>query len=163
MFSGGRGSPRVFFQAQISTYWKSWKNTAPPGVDNGGIVDVSVPFNQLTPQQQEAVGHIKEADEKEGLKVDIDNKVTVQGEALSGVHAPAKSTVPSSPFKASVPYCRTRRLLPRHQILLLPQARLSRLAPRNPPSPPQSQKSFLASSTVPLPLPSMESLTSTRI
>ncbi len=81
------GDPLAFTPKQRDGYWKKWASN--PGQESSGMMDITVPFEQLSPAQQEAAELIQKADEKDHLHTTLDGTVMVQAEPGVEVVLPA--------------------------------------------------------------------------
>ena len=70
--------PLAFTPEQRDRYWKEW--AANPGQSSSVVMDVTVPFEQLSSAQQEAAEMIQTANEKDHNKTTLSGTVMVQEE-----------------------------------------------------------------------------------
>ena len=72
------GDPLAFTKAQKESYWKKW--VLNPGQSSSGMMDVTVPFEQLSSGQQEAAEMMQEDNEKRNFHTMLGGTVMVQFE-----------------------------------------------------------------------------------
>ena len=70
--------PLALTDAQQKAYWKKWADNPEQG--GSGMMDVTVPFDQLSSAQQEAAARIQQEDAKMKIDVTLDGTVMVQAE-----------------------------------------------------------------------------------
>ncbi len=71
------GDPLAFTPKQRDKFWKEWALNPMQG---GPVMDVTVPFSQLSSAQQEAAGLIQDANEKSNYHTTLSGTVMVQTE-----------------------------------------------------------------------------------
>lgn len=79
--------PLAFTSAQKDIYWKEWAKR--PGQSSTPTMDITVPFNQLTPAQQTSAELIQADNEKSGERTTLDGKLMVQAEPEVEIILPA--------------------------------------------------------------------------
>ncbi|BDI33608.1 hypothetical protein CCAX7_56590 [Capsulimonas corticalis] len=76
-----------FSPRQLEQYWK--KMGAQNMMTTSDMLQLSMPFSELEPAQQEAARHIQEANTRDHLSSTLDGDVTLQAEAMVQVVVPA--------------------------------------------------------------------------
>jgi len=79
--------PLAFTSAQKDIFWKEWAKR--PGQSSTPIMDITVPFDQLSPAQQSSAELIQAANEKSNDHTTLDGKVMVQAEPEVEIILPA--------------------------------------------------------------------------
>ncbi|MDQ2799274.1 MAG: hypothetical protein M3Y13_06490, partial [Armatimonadota bacterium] len=70
--------PLAFTPAQQKAYWDKWKMER--GMSSSGMLDLTVPLDQLSPAQQEAARQIQQKNQREHTDTTLDGTVMVQAE-----------------------------------------------------------------------------------
>ena len=79
--------PLAFTPTQTDAFWKKWGQN--PGESSGGMMDVTIPFAQLSPAQQDAAELIQAANEKSKEQTTLAGTVMVQAEPDVQIVLPA--------------------------------------------------------------------------
>lgn len=79
--------PLAFTLAQTNTYWKEWAKN--PVNSSLGMMDITVPFDQLSSAQQSAAEMTQAANQKSQTRTTLDGKIMVQAEPEVEVILPA--------------------------------------------------------------------------
>jgi len=79
--------PLAFTPAQTDAFWKTWGQN--PVNSSGGMMDVTLPFAQLSPAQQDAAELIQAANEKSKYQTTLEGTVMVQAEPDVQILLPA--------------------------------------------------------------------------
>ncbi len=78
--------PLAFTPAQTGAFWKKWEQNP---LSSGGMMDITIPFAQLSPAQQDSAELIQAANEKSKEKTTLEGTVMVQAEPEVEVLLPA--------------------------------------------------------------------------
>ena len=96
--------PLAFTPTQTDAFWKTWGQN--PGESSIAMMDVTVPFDQLSPAQQDAAELIQAANEKSKFQTTLEGKVMVQAEPNVQILLPAVDgpILIFSSYKSLLPY-----------------------------------------------------------
>ena len=83
------GDPLAFTPKQKDSYWKKWASEL--GQFSSPVMNVTLPFAQLSPAQQEVAGMIQEDDEKRHFHTTLSGTVIVQEEPEVEIMLPSVS------------------------------------------------------------------------
>ena len=83
---GWGGDPLAFTPDQQKQFWAQWRSNSEQG---GGPLDLTLPFNQLSPVQQEMARQIQQRNAKHHGDTTLDGTVMVQAEPLVQVTLPS--------------------------------------------------------------------------
>ena len=73
-------NPLGFTPQQYKDFWKQWR--ADGGMSGSGMISLTLPFDQLSPAQQDAARHIQANNAKEHIDTDVNGTVLIQEEPI---------------------------------------------------------------------------------
>lgn len=81
------GDPLAFTPAQREAYWRKWRGN--PEQSSNPMMDLTLPFDQLTPAQQVVAQQAQQDNEKQHLDTTLDGTVMIQAEPMLELTLPA--------------------------------------------------------------------------
>ena len=131
--------PLAFTPTQTDAFWKTWGQN--PGESSIAMMDVTVPFDQLSPAQQDAAELIQAANEKSKFQTTLEGKVMVQAEPNVQILLPAVDgpILIFSSYQSLLPYPQPTAAQKQAQIQRMAQDYPDIVEPDAPPPPDFSQ------------------------
>jgi hypothetical protein len=100
------GDDFPFSDKERETYWKKFEEDDTHSLSNSNVVQLTLPFRDLTPAQQSAARHIQEANAKDHTASTLDGDVMIQSAPIVQIvlpSLPAPVIIPSS-YEMLLPY-----------------------------------------------------------